>query len=203
MGFFVLLNGIALAQGAAQAFGAKGVNGIDGSQAQVWTAQQPSATNNYRASPVFVCTTAPPCLGPLVETGYDKGDNSPVPNVLQQYASYLTTTGVVGGTFGLGNLANNTWYKFMVNAKTNTGKWAILRDDVKVWTTPNIGFFSGSMVGCGAEGGVAGTNIAVQCDSMQYRLSTWYSYDWTFPQISAGYCVDRPAQFEALGWGPC
>lgn len=200
-----LLTGIAIAQGAAQAFAVRVVTNVDGTEAQIWTAQQPSTQNNFRASPVGVCTTpTPPCSGPLVETGYNKGDNSPNPNVLQQYASYLTQGGAVGGIFGLGNLADNTWYTFTVHRRVNTTKWFIKRNGVKVWDTPNIGFSQGNLAICGAEAEQNGTDIAVQCANMSRRVSgTWTLFDYTSTQTSSGYCVYKPYQFGAVGWGPC
>ena len=189
----------------AQAFATHGVNSVDGMEADVWTAQQPAAQNNFRASPVGLCTTPPPtCQGPFVETGYNKGDNSPNPNMLQQYASYLTQGGAIGGTFGLGNLADNTWYTFHVHNRINTTKWKIERNGVNVWTTPAIGFDEGSLVVCGAEAFQNGTNMAVECRSMRRRVfGVWAFFDYTSTQTKPGYCVFKPQQFGAIGWGLC
>jgi hypothetical protein len=199
---------IAQGQGwVEQAFGTFGADGLAGMRAQVWTAQQPNS-NTFRASPVGVCTTLPPCgsTAGFVETGYYKGTSSPRQNILQQYATWQTKTGRFDKQYDLGDLGNNTWYNFAVLRKAGAANWIVRRDGAKVYTiTRNPpDFATGSMVACGAEGGAADITLAVQCNSMAfYANGSWTLFDWTFAQTTGGYCVDRVGQFTALGWGPC
>ncbi|MBI4674096.1 MAG: hypothetical protein HY741_20825 [Chloroflexi bacterium] len=190
-----------------QAFGAFGVDGVAGMRALVWTAQQPAA-DTFRASPVAVCTTLPPCgnTAAFVETGYYKGTASPRMNILQQYASWQTKKGKFDKQYDLGDLGDNTWYNFAVLRKAGAASWIVRRNGAKVYTiTRNApDYVSGSMVACGAEGGTAGMTLAVQCNNMAfYANGSWTSFDWTFAQTTSDYCVDRVGQFTALGWGPC
>lgn len=190
-----------------QAFGTFGADGVAGMRALVWTAQQPNS-DTFRASPVGVCTTLPPC-GPtagFVETGYYKGTASPGQNVLQQYASWQSKTGKFDKQYDLGILADDTWYNFAVLRKAGAASWIVRRNGVKVYTITRKppDFATGSMVACGAEGGAADIVLAVQCDDMAfYATGAWTMFDWTFAQTTSGYCVDRFGQFSALGWGPC
>jgi hypothetical protein len=66
------------------------------------------------------------------------------------------------------------------------------------------GFSKGRMVSCGAEAWLDQTNIAVQGSQMQYRFqNTWTLFNFTDTQISDGYCVFKPFEFGATGYGPC
>lgn len=192
--------------GVEHAFGAFGIDGISGAKATVWTAQQP-ATNNFRASPVAVCAVLPPChqQAAFVETGYYKGVGAPAQNVLQQYATWLKVDGRLGKKYELGNLNNNTWYTFLVVWNAAKGKWAIKRDGTNVYTIPDLPVFgSASMAACGAEAGADFTTIAVQCNNMAFRSNgQWTLINYDFEQTTPGYCVDKPLEFGALGWGPC
>ncbi len=199
----------AQATAGAQALAAIGKGGSTGIRTFVWTAQQPAATGNWRASPVAVCTTYPPCStsGYFIETGYYKGDGSPRPNVLQQYAAWTSPNpGESGFDWNLGDLANNNWYKFTVVADAGSNLWLIKRGGQTVDSVgiANIGYGSGRMVDCGAEAGLPKTAIAVECDKMSYKYQgSWTLFNFTFAQRSAGYCVDLLADFDAMGWGPC
>lgn len=204
---FVSLNEIVLAQGAfEQAFGTKQIQGTNGMRALVWTAQPPPSNTAFRASPVGICTGGPPCPANagFVETGYYKGIATQ--NALTQYASWKSINGVVDGELQLANLNNDTWYQFEVRWKAGqVQKWIVKRDGTSVLrivrNAPN--FNSGVMAACGAEGGENNINISVQCDSMASRVAGVYAlFDWNVAQKTAGYCVDRPFQFGALGWGP-
>jgi hypothetical protein len=164
-----------------QAFGTFGADGLAGMRALVWTAQQPNS-NTFRASPVGVCTTLPPCgnTAGFVETGYYKGTASPRQNILQQYATWQTKTGKFDKQYDLGDLANNSWYNFAVLRKAGATSWIVRRNGVKVYTiTRNPPDFStGSMVACGAEGGAADINLAAQCNDMAfYSNGTWTLFD--------------------------
>jgi hypothetical protein len=52
-------------------------------------------------------------------------------------------------------LNDNTWYTFDVFFKAGAVKWIVRRNGVQTTTIPSgqVGFSSGSMVNCGAEGG--------------------------------------------------
>ncbi len=199
----------AQATAGAQALAAIGKGGSTGIRTFVWTAQQPAATGNWRASPVAVCTTYPPCStsGYFIETGYYKGDGSPRPNVLQQYAHWTSpNVGESGFDFELGDLSDNTWYKFVVVSDPTSNLWLIKRGGQQVDSIgiSNIGYGSGRMVDCGAEAGLPGTSIAVQCNNMQYRYQgTWTLFNYTYAQTTSNYCVYSPSQYDAIGYGPC
>jgi len=204
---FTLLWGLAFAQAGAQAFGTIGKGGNTGMKATVWTAQQPNFQNNWVASPVGVCTTTPPCTGIFVETGYIKGDGIPglTSNVLQQYSSW-GYPGFGVAKWDLGNLNDNALYTFTVLSKPSISRWVIKRDGVRVWhwDYADLGFSAGRMVFCGAEAQVNGTTIAVQCSQMQYYYQgAWTLFNYTYAQTSPGYCVFKPFEFGATGWGPC
>lgn len=197
----------------AQALAAIGKGGTTGIRTFVWTAQQPAVTNNWRSSPVAVCTLTPPCeftetrKGYYVETGYNKGDNSPRPNVLQQYAAWTSPNpGESGFDWNLGDLSDNTWYKFVVVSDPTSNLWLIKRGGQQVDSIgiSNIGYGSGRMVDCGAEAGLPGTSIAVQCNNMQYQYQgTWTLFNYTYAQTTTNYCVDSAGQYDATGYGPC
>lgn len=204
---FSSLNEIVLAQGAfEQAIGTKGFEIVRGMQASVWTAQPPLSLTSFRASPVGICTAGPPCPGNAgwVETGYYKGIATQ--NVLTQYASWKSPNGVKDAELQLANLNNDTWHQFAVLWKgAQTQKWLVKRDGIQILqivrNPPN--FNSGIMAACGAEGGENNINIAVQCNSMAARVGgAWVLFDWDVAQTTPGYCVNRPFQFGALGWGP-
>ncbi|MGH9879320.1 MAG: hypothetical protein ACRD5H_16950, partial [Nitrososphaerales archaeon] len=159
-------------------------------------------------SPDGVCTTTPPCNGQFFETGYAKGTITSPPNVLQQYAAWMTSGGSTVNQFGLGNLSNNTWYTYMVVWNNATGRWDAYRNGYKVFQSPTgLGFTNGQMVACGAEGGDAGVPLGVECSNMQYKVgSIWTQYDYTGTQtwgIGYYYCVTRPYPYGLIAWGPC
>ncbi len=203
-----LFGEIALAQGAAQAFAAFGKGGVQGINATIWTAQQGNFNNNWVASPVGVCTTTPPCTGFFIETGYFKGHGMPgaQDNVLQQYAAWKAPDGEIDNLFGLGNLADNTWYAFTVVTKPAKSRWDLKRDGVIIYKVPYgwLNFSVGRMVACGGEAWNNGTDMAVECSNMHYRYDgAWNSFNYTHTQISGDYCVFKPYDFGAVGWGPC
>jgi hypothetical protein len=94
-------------------FGTSNIIQVRGIRADVWTAQQPGDWFSV-SSPVGICTTFFPCAtGRWFETGYIKGtiteDN---PTFLQQYAAWTEPDGRPTQVFHLGNLSDNTWYRF-------------------------------------------------------------------------------------------
>lgn len=205
-----VLTEIAQAQGSAQAFGVHGKDDVTGMRAYIWTAQQANMNNNWVASPVGVCNQTPPCMDDaFVETGYIK-EHGKIPeapdNVLQQYTSWADGLGNFGSQYNLGNLNDNALYEFMVFSQKKNNRWAIKRDGVQRWTWSydKPGFSRGRMVLCGAEAWLDQTNIAVQCSQMQYRFqNTWTLFNFTDTQTSTDYCVFKPFDFGATGWGPC
>ncbi len=204
---FLLFWSLALAQGAAQAFAQTGKGGNTGMKAQVWTAAVPAANNNWRASPVAVCTSTPPCgeTAGFVETGYVKGGNLPNPNQLQVYVAWASVDGPVENRFPNVFLNDNQWYFFTVQSQPNKNRWAFKLDGVVVFQVPynQINFTAGRMVGCGAEAQNANTQMSVECENMQYyHTGTWTLFNFTHTQKSAGYCVIKPQDFGAISWGP-
>ncbi len=201
---FLLTWQIALAQGGSQAFGVRNVTNVKGVQSKVWTAQQVSESH-WKASPVGVCAIAYPCPEPngFVETGYVIGNNVPNAGRLQQYVAWRNTNGQVFNVFGVGSfLNNNTWYRFGVYYSSSLSRWRALRDGASQYTFPATNFAQGGRVSCGAEAELAGQTIAVECEEMQYyKGGVWTSYDYTITSVSNNYCVFRPQQYGALGWG--
>jgi hypothetical protein len=193
---------------AAQAVGVKSVASVVGMRADIWTASHPSGWYAI-GSPVGICTSTPPCSssGNYFETGFVKGTITPSQNVLQQYVAFKN--GSVTSVYGLGNLSNNTWYKFDVYYNPNVSKWEASRNYAMVYRAPtNLSYTSGQMVGCGAEGGDIGVPLAVECHDMLYKLTNvaWQYMDYTGTQtwgVGYYYCVYKPYTYGAIGWGPC
>lgn len=208
LGTFVRVSFAQAQFGAGQAFGTIGKGGVSGVKATVWTAQQPNLTNNWIASPVGLCTTLPPCTGGFVETGYIKGHGvqNLQSNVLQQYIAWKSSTGSIINNFGYGNLNDFTYYNFIVLSQPNKNRFVIRRDNLKVGTVPYnfVDFINGRMVACGAETNTSGTYIAVECNGMSYYYNgAWTLFNYTYAQTSPGYCVFKPFDYGATGWGPC
>lgn len=191
---------------SAQAVAVKPVTNVKGMRADVWTANHPS---NWYAigSPVGICPTTPTCTGDYFETGFVKGTISPVQNVLQQYST-SRSNGTVVRAYGLGNLSNNTWYKFDVYYNSTLSKWEANRNYGLVYRAPNnLAFSSGQVAACGAEGGGPGVPVAVECSTMSYNVGIgWQPFDYTGTQtwgVGYYYCVFKPYTNGAIGWGPC
>jgi len=197
-----------------QAFALLRTNPTDqrrGVRANVWTDQQPPQSGgNFEASPVGVCTRIP-CEwnSGFVETGFVKGTIDGVNNQLQQYASWQND----GGTgydinYHLGFLNDNTWYNFGVEYDSGQGKWFATRDYTRLNPTnpsiPTLNFAQGPSVVCGLEASVT-ASLGVQCDTMQYLSlgGVWTSFNYNNVQINGPYCVYKPYQYGAIGWGPC
>lgn len=202
-----LLVSIVFAQSVTgQALGLKGVTGATGAGSTIWTAQQPGGWYGL-ASPVGVCTTAPPCNGSFVETGYFKGTRTSPPNVLQQYVAYVNSSGQTVNLFGLGNLNDNTWYNFSVAYNTysqSPNRWVAFRNGWPVYTFPSLTFTSGNSVACGGESGDVGAPMGVECSNLQYRSSTWFNYDYTYAQtygVGAAYCIAHTSySYGSISW---
>lgn len=181
---------------------------VIGSQAEVWTAQQPNSPNSWRASPVAICTSnPPPCRPPAhyIETGYNKGQGcADFVNQLVQYDAWEGPNGLSDFNCYAGVLSDDHWYVFDVWYKAAAGKWIIRRDGVQVVTHPlaDVGFNSGNMIDCGAEGGgPLGMNIAVECKNMKNKVdTTWNLYNYTIADTAPGYCVFSWFDFEAVGY---
>ncbi len=92
-----------------------------------------------------------------------------------------------------------------VEYDSGLGRWSAYRDGVQIWTFIDLGFQSGAMAACGAEGSDPTVPLAVQCDMMQYRPvgQSWISYDYNNVQIDGNCCVYKPNQYGAIGSGPC
>lgn len=198
--------GILAQFGFEQAFGVKGVANVDGSKAQVWTAQQANSLT-FRASPVFVCQDDPCTVG-FIETGYVKGLVL-TGNILKAYSTWEKTNGVRVQKMDIQNLNDNTWYDFVVWYKNGANpRWIVKIDGVQVYTPDhNIpDWIQGDSVGCGAEGGQDDIAIAVHCANMQYRpiggAGVWTLYNYDDTQLTPGYAVFKWANWGALGQGP-
>jgi len=188
-----------------QTFGTKDVSQVRGIRADVWTAQQPGDWYAIN-SPVGICTTTFPCTGHYFETGYIKGtitkDN---PTFLQQYAAWKDPDGTPQAVYHLGNLSDNTMYRFQSLYSNTAQRWEAWRDGNPVfYPDHSLGFQNGSMVVCGAEGGGTGVPLGVQCLNMSYRVGTgaWTLYNYVNNQHTAGYCAYEPYDFSVVAWGP-
>ncbi len=193
---------------AGRAFADKAVSSVRGTKIDIWTAQQP-AQSGAVGSPSGVCTD-PICTSGspgYVETGYYKGMGSPVHNQLQQYVTYKNINGGEVPVYGLGNLNDNTWYTFQTLYSQTAQRWEAWRDGQLKWYVPNsLNFTEGALVWCGAEGIPNGVQLGVECENMRYKLTggnTWIQYNFTGTFIQGPYCVFKPAEFGAFGWGPC
>jgi hypothetical protein len=192
----------------AQALGLRSVNSVTGQGANIWTAQQPGGWYGI-ASPAGVCTTAPPCSGAFVETGYYIGTRTSPQNVLQQYAAYVNSSGQTVNVFGLGNLNNNAWYSFSVAYNTysqSPNRWVAFRTGWPVYTFPSLSFTSGNSVACGGEGGDVGVPMGVECSNLKYRSSagSWINYDYTYAQtygVGYSYCIAHTSYaYGSISW---
>ncbi len=200
----------------SQAFSQLPVSAAGGVKAYIWTAQQP-AGYWFIASPVGICTSFPCSGNPgFAETGYNKGTNSVPPkglgaNILQQYVSWKYVNGSSNGDFTLLALADNTWYNMGVEYRSGLNRWVAFVSGVLEYLLPaDLNFQSGSMVSCGAEGKTTqytggSEPLGVQCDIMQYQPvgQSYISYDYNNVQIDGNYCVYKPRQYGAIGWGLC
>jgi hypothetical protein len=185
---------------------------LDGVRANIWTAQQ-VADSPWKASSVGTCTANPCDINAgFVETGYIIGTDTGRDDTgavydfhhLQQYASWANPGELGESHFGLANLNDDTWYNFQVFYSSSLAKWRIVRDGYSVWTLPVLGFTSTLSGTCGAEAKVSGTNVAVQCDSMQRRRTggQWKSYNYNYTKTTTQYCVWKPYDFAAMAAGP-
>jgi hypothetical protein len=189
----------------------KPISHVRGTRINIWTAQQ--GTNAvYVASPTGVCTGTPcedSSIVSFFETGYYKGQGTTPQYVLQQYATFNSVNGPFGTMYGLGNLNDNTWYTFQTLYSQTAQRREAWRDGQLKWYIPSyvpINFTEGVEVLCGPEGLPNGVYLAVECNNMQYKLtgsSVWNQYNYTDKQIWGNYCVFKPYEFGALGWGPC
>lgn len=211
---------IALAQGSffGKAFGTRTVGNVRGTRVNIWSANHPP---NYWfiASMTGVCTTAVvPCSIDMghgwFETGVIRGlasDNSP--NQLQQFAAFRSTglnpPPLV--VFDIAYLNPNSWYTFQTLYSNTAQRWEAWRGNTPVYHFSNLNFTQGHLVFCGAEGEKNSFNqppipLGAECNNMRYKLtgsSAWVQYEYTNPQVIGPYCVFRPYQFGAFGWGPC
>ncbi len=193
--------------GYGQAFGIKSISSVRGLKADIWTAQQPGGYY-FIASPVAICV-AQPCtpVSGLVETGYIKGLRTQPQNQLMQYLMAQDILGYQHPAYGLGNLSDNTWYNFQVLYSNTAQRWEAWRNGQLVYYVPyTLGFTNGARGGCGAESSSIGIPLGVECRNMQYKLTgstQWVSYNYTGTQINGNYCVFKPQEYGAFGWGPC
>ena len=208
LGFAVFWS-VAFAQGAAQAFAQIGKGGTTGARSMVWTAQVPNLLDNWRASPVVVCTDfLPNCdsSAGFVETGYAKGALPENPNRLQVYVAWKSVNGVIINRFPNIFLNDNTWYTFAVQSQSARNRWVMKLDGDITWILPysEINFTAGRIASCGAEAALANTAMSVECRDMSYYYnSSWYLFNFTNTQISGPYCVIKTQQdFGAIGYGP-
>jgi len=192
----------------SRAFADKAVPSVRGTKVDIWTAQQP-AQNRFVSSPSGICTDPICKVGSpgFVETGYYKGMGSPVQNQLQQYVTYKNINGIPEPVWGLGNLNDNTWYTFQTLYSQTAQRWEAWRNGQLVWYVPTpLNFTQGALVRCGAEGKPIGVQLGVEVENMRYKLTggnTWILYNYTDTFIEGPYCVFKPAEFGAFGWGPC
>ena len=198
-----------LTTSTGQAFAIRPVPSVRGTRVGIWTANHPSGYIAI-AGLTGICThtTCDQSQG-IFETGFVKGTITPVDNQLQQYAAYKNTGSgsSIVNVFGLGNLNNNSWYTFQSLFSNTAQRWEAWRGTSVVYYV-NLNFTTGALAVCGAEGiGTVGQNppLGTQCENMRYKVGSggWTSYDYTSTQISGPYCVYRPHQYAAIGWGPC
>lgn len=208
LGFAVFWS-VAYAQGAAQAFAQVGKGGTTGTQSMVWTAQVPNLQNNWRASPVAVCTDfLPDCNANagFVETGYAKGTLPVNPNQLQVYVAWKSVDGIIFNRFPNILLNDDTWYTFVVRSQSARTRWVMKLNGDITWILPysEINFTAGRIVSCGTEAALANTQMAVECRDMKYFYNgSWVLFNFTNTQITGPYCVIKTQQdFGAIAYGP-
>jgi hypothetical protein len=193
--------------GPGQAFGTKPISPVRGVKADIWTAQQPGGFW-YIASPVGICVNIPCTVtSGQFETGYVKGLVTTPADQLQQYVTWKDKFGNPGHQYGLGNLSDNSWYNFQSLYSNTAQRWEAWRNGQLVYYVPfTLGFVDGIRVLCGAESSSIGIPLGVECENMQYKLTgstQWVLYNYTDKQINGNYCVFKPRENGAFGWGPC
>ena len=188
------------------AFAPRDIAHVRGIRANIWTAQQPGGWYAI-AGIVSVCTTTTFCTGRHFETGYVKGTiTAPRTNVLQQFAAWVDPDGTSRNVYDLGDLNDNAWYEFKSLYSTTAQRWEAWRGNDVVYFLPYpLTYTEGSMTLCGAEGGGLGVSLGVECNNMRYKSGSaaWTQYNYQLPlQITPGYCVYKPYEYGAIGWGP-
>jgi hypothetical protein len=145
------------------------------------------------------------CSGKFVETGWIRGIEYGMGDVLQQYVTFIDLDGQPE-VIPLGTpLANSTWYQFKVMYSNSAARWEAWLGANVVWYQPySLGWTIGGGMAAGSENMVAQGWMDVSGWHPEYQPGpgTWILYNYSSSATAGGGHIAPAYDYGYHAWGP-